>query len=70
MIGSVLETADLARLLGYDRPADIARRLREQGIAFKTGRDGAPFTTVEALNFSLGVPTTLQLDSKLDPSMF
>ncbi len=72
MIGTVLETEDLARLFGYKQGADLARHLREQGIAFKMGRHG-PVTTTEALNYALGVPLATPpsvTGSKIDPTLF
>jgi prophage regulatory protein len=62
MIGTILEAEDVARMLGYDPSADpsaIAAALRGQGITFKTGRDGRPFTTVEAVNYALGLSEEL-----------
>ena len=46
---------DLQALTGYLRPADVERCLKNQGVAFITGRDGRPATTIEALNQALGV---------------
>lgn len=45
----------LQEMTGYDRPTDVARCLRDQGIPVLKGKGGRPFTTVDAINQTLGV---------------
>lgn len=54
MIGSVVEFAELQRLSGYERRADVARWAAEIGLPTKPCREGL-WTTVEAMNHALGV---------------
>ncbi|MGY3265854.1 hypothetical protein ACVWZN_001927 [Lysobacter sp. HA35] len=54
MIGSVLEFADLQRVSGYDRRADVERWARDIGLSVRPCRGGV-WTTVEALNAALGL---------------
>jgi hypothetical protein len=53
-LGSILTTADLLAITGYDRPGDAARKLRAQGIHVFEGKDGI-FTTIELVNAAGGV---------------
>lgn len=50
----VLEFADLKRISGYNRRADVERWAKENGIAVKLCRGGV-WTTLEAVNIALGV---------------
>jgi len=50
----ILDTAELAKRTGYERPADIARCLRKQGIHVFDGRNG-PWTTLELVNYAGGI---------------
>lgn len=54
MIGTLLEHADLQRLLDYQRQADIERCLREQGIRYFYGRGGV-WTTLDLVNAAGGL---------------
>ena len=57
MIGvSVVEFAELQRLSGYERRADVERWAAEIGLPTKPCRGGV-WTTVEAINRALGVTT-------------
>lgn len=51
---SILTTADLLAITGYDRPGDAARKLRAQGVHIFEGKDRI-FTTVDLLNAAGGV---------------
>jgi len=52
--GSILTTADLLAITGYDRPGDAARKLRAQGIRVFEGKAG-PWTTLELVNAAGGI---------------
>lgn len=49
----LLKTEHLREWCGYSRKADIERWLRENGIAWRRGKDGEICTTLEAVNQSL-----------------
>lgn len=55
----------LKEITGYERPGDVERCLREQGIVFLRGKGGKPFTTLAALNQAIGINHTTK--RKLDP---
>lgn len=58
MIGaSVVEFAELQRLSGYERRADVERWAADIGLPTKPCRGGI-WTTVEAINRALGVVTS------------
>ena len=54
MIGPIFEFADLQRLSGFERRADVERWANENGIAVKACRGGV-WTTLAAVNLSLGI---------------
>jgi len=45
---------ELKRLTGYERPGDVERCLRGQGVPLLRGRNGV-FTTLRALEQAIGV---------------
>ena len=49
-----LNFKDLQELTGYQRPADVERCLKKQGVPFFIGKDG-PFTVDGALQQALGI---------------
>jgi len=54
MLNGVLTTAHLIETTGYQRPADIERCLREQGVRYFWGKDG-PWTTIDLVNAAGGL---------------
>lgn len=54
MMGSILESADLLAITGYEKPADAARCLRRQGVRVFEGKKGI-WTTVELVNAAGGI---------------
>lgn len=64
---SVLSCEDLKGITGYQRPGDVARCLREQGVRVFHGRNG-PWTTIDLINqaggLEIGQPAA---PSDLDP---
>jgi len=54
MLGTILEFADLQRLSGFERRADVERWARGIGLPVKPCRCGV-WSSLEALNQVLGV---------------
>lgn len=63
MIGSVLEFDDLKRISGYSRLSDVERWAKDIGLPVKRNRGGL-WTTVEAVNSTLGVRPAANDDAK------
>lgn len=53
---NVLDCDELKAITGYQRPADAARCLREQGVTVFNGRRG-PWTTIDLINKAGGIET-------------
>lgn len=51
---NVLNCDDIKEITGYQRPADAARCLREQGVVVFNGRRG-PWTTIDLINKAGGI---------------
>ncbi|MBY5969886.1 DUF4224 domain-containing protein [Halomonas denitrificans] len=51
---TVLSCEDLKQITGYQRPGDVARCLREQGVRVFNGRSG-PWTTIDLINQAGGM---------------
>ena len=51
---NILTCAELMAITGYQRPADVARCLREQGIHVFHGKAG-PWTTLDLINRAGGI---------------
>lgn len=66
MIGSILDTADLCAITGYERPGDAAACLRRQGIHVFNSKRG-PWTTVELINAAGGLRPGQQQPVPYDP---
>lgn len=61
----VLSCEDLKEITGYQRPGDVARCLRDQGVRVFNGRSG-PWTTLDLINQAGGLQ--FQIDTEqLDP---
>lgn len=54
MINGCLTTDDLLAMTGYERPGDVERCLREQGVRFFWGKKG-PWTTLDLINAAGGL---------------
>jgi len=54
-MSTLVDTEQLKSVTGYERPGDIERCLRKNGIPFFCGKKG-PVTTMDAINVALGVP--------------
>jgi len=64
----VLEFADLKRISGYSRRADVERWAKDNGIAVKPCRGGV-WTTLEAVNVALGVAAANDGAAPYDPDL-
>jgi len=64
----VLEFADLKRISGYNRRADVERWAKDNGIAVKPCRGGV-WTTLEAVNIALGVSAANDGGAPYDPDV-
>ncbi|WP_416139036.1 DUF4224 domain-containing protein [Halomonas sp. HK25] len=63
---NVLSCEELKAITGYQRPADVARCLREQGVRVFHGRTG-PWTTLDLINHAGGITPASNSDT-LDPA--
>ena len=54
---NLVNTDELSRVTGYERPGDIEKCLRKNGIPVLYGRNGQIFTTLDAVNAALGINT-------------
>lgn len=52
---NIITSDELAQFMGYDRPGDVERKLREQGIRPIYGRPGHFFVTLDMLNAAGGI---------------
>ncbi|MBY5985753.1 DUF4224 domain-containing protein [Halomonas sp. DP5Y7-2] len=62
---AVLSCEDLKQITGYQRPGDVARCLREQGVRVFNGRSG-PWTTIDLINQAGGFVQQAN-DDDIDP---
>jgi|GEM_PF-3379218 hypothetical protein len=44
-----------AKVTGYDRTVDLEKCLKKNGIRVLYGKNGQPFTTLDAINAALGL---------------
>ncbi|UYF99368.1 hypothetical protein [Halomonas sp. GD1P12] len=51
---NVIDCEEIKAITGYQRPADAARCLREQGVVVFNGRRG-PWTTIDLINKAGGI---------------
>lgn len=66
MIGPIFEFADLQRLSGFERRADVERWATENGIPVKACRGGV-WTTLAAVNLSLGISASHESEGAYPP---
>lgn len=60
----VITCPELMAITGYQRPADVARCLREQGIHVFNGKAG-PWTTLDLINRAGGIEAGETADEPL-----
>ena len=53
-MNAIVTPADLKAATGYDRPSDIEKCLRKNGVRFLYGKTGI-YTTIDALNSAMGL---------------
>jgi hypothetical protein len=53
-MSTIVTPADLKAATGYDRPSDIEKCLRKNGVRFLYGKSGI-YTTIDALNAAMGL---------------
>lgn len=53
-MSTIVTPAELKAATGYDRPSDIEKCLRKNGVRFLYGKSGI-YTTIDALNAAMGL---------------
>lgn len=53
----LIDTAQLQKATGYERPVDVEKCLKKNGVRVLYGKNGQPFTTIDAINVALGLKT-------------
>ena len=54
-MSDIIGFEELQEKLGGRTPAEVAARLTAVGISYIRGKNGKPWTTIDAINWSLGV---------------
>lgn len=62
-MSQIVTQEELKDATGYDRPGDIEKCLRKNGVRFLYGKRGI-YTTIDALNAAMGIPTGNQTPVK------
>lgn len=63
---STLVTPDeLKMATGYDRPSDIEKCLRKNGVRFLYGKKGI-YTTIDALNLAMGIKPDKTIENNFE----
>jgi len=62
-VSTILNLAALCDITGYARAGDVERCLRQQGIKVFHGKGGAPWTTLELVNFAGGIQAAVSNES-------
>ena len=63
-MSNLVDSDELSRATGYERPGDIEKCLRKNGVPVLYGKNGKIFTTVDAVNTALGITAATAKDSK------
>lgn len=53
-LSGIVTTEELKAATGYERPGDIEKCLRKNGVRFLYGKAGI-YTTIDALNAAMGI---------------
>jgi len=56
MSSAIVTPEELKAATGYDRPSDIEKCLRKNGVRFLYGKRGI-YTTIDAINLAMGIKT-------------
>ena len=59
---AIINSEQLQKATGYDRPGDIERCLKKNGVRVLYGRNGVVFTTTDAINAALGLKAKSDID--------
>jgi hypothetical protein len=54
-MSAIVTLEQLKSVTGYNRPGDIERCLKKNGVRFLYGQGGKIFTTLDAINAALGL---------------
>jgi hypothetical protein len=69
-MSSIVTPEELKAATGYDRPGDIEKCLRKNGVRFLYGKKGI-YTTIDALNAAMGLkPETVTPTNPIDIDIF
>jgi hypothetical protein len=55
MSSILIDSEQLQKATGYDRHADLEKCLKKNGVRVLYGKNGQPFTTLDAINAALGL---------------
>lgn len=64
-MNAIVTPADLKAATGYDRPSDIEKCLRKNGVRFLYGKTGI-YTTIDALNAAMGLKSDNPQQNNVD----
>jgi hypothetical protein len=53
----LIDSEQLQKATGYERASDLEKCLKKNGIRVLYGKNGQPFTTLDAINAALGLKT-------------
>ncbi|NOT13580.1 MAG: hypothetical protein HOP23_17430 [Methylococcaceae bacterium] len=54
----LIDSEQLQKATGYERPGDLEKCLKNNGVRVLYGKNGQPFTTLDAINAALGLKTS------------
>jgi hypothetical protein len=54
----LIDSEQLKKATGYERPGDLEKCLKNNGVRVLYGKNGQPFTTLDAINAALGLKTS------------
>lgn len=52
---AIVNPEQLQKATGYERPCDVEKCLKKNGVRVLYGKNGAVFTTIDAINAALGL---------------
>lgn len=62
---TIINPEDLKKATGYERPCDIEKCLKKNGVRVLYGKNGSVFTTVEAINAAMGLTHSNAQDEEI-----
>lgn len=54
----LIDSEQLQKATGYERIGDLEKCLKKNGVRVLYGKNGQPFTTIDAINAALGLKTS------------